>query len=48
MPIVDDSRAVDDPRVVELTMVSDVVCEYEKVHYPKRIGTKNWNKPIAS
>lgn len=34
LPIVDDSMAVDDPRVVELTMVSDVVCEYEKVHYP--------------
>lgn len=34
LPIVDDSMPVDDPRVVELTMVSDVVCEYEKVHYP--------------
>ena len=34
LPIVDDSMPIDDPRVIELTMVSDVVCEYEKVHYP--------------
>lgn len=34
LPMVDDSMPATDDRVVELTMVSDVVETYEKAHYP--------------
>lgn len=34
LPVVDDTLSTDDARVVELTMVSDVVEAYEKKHYP--------------
>lgn len=34
LPVVDDSMPSTDDRVVELTMVSDIVEAYEKEHYP--------------
>lgn len=33
LPVVDDSN-LNDPKVIELSLVSDVVMEYEKEHYP--------------
>ena len=34
LPLVDDSVASNDRNAVELTMVSDVVIDYEKEHFP--------------
>lgn len=34
LPLVNDSTPLDDPNSVELTLMSDVVEEYEKKHYP--------------
>lgn len=34
LPLVDDSMPKTNPIVVELSMMSDVVIEYEKVHFP--------------
>lgn len=34
LPQVDDSTPANDPKAVELTMMSDVVIEYEKEHFP--------------
>ena len=34
LPLVDDNTPVNDKKVVELTMMSDIVIAYEKEHYP--------------
>lgn len=34
LPLVDDNTPANDKHVVELTMMSDIVIEYEKEHYP--------------
>ena len=34
LPLVDDNTPTNDRHAVELTMMSDVVIEYEKEHYP--------------
>ena len=34
LPLVDDNTPANDRNAVELTMMSDVVIEYEKEHYP--------------
>lgn len=34
LPLVDDATPVSDKNAVELTIVSDVVESYEKIHYP--------------
>lgn len=34
LPVVDDTMPLNDPRVVELSLVSDIVIAYEKEHFP--------------
>lgn len=34
LPLVTDETPLNDPNVVELTLVSDIVENYEKMHYP--------------
>ena len=34
LPMVDDNTPVDDPNYLELDMISDMVEEYEDIHYP--------------
>ena len=34
LPLVNDATPVDDPNYLELDMISDMVEEYEDVHYP--------------
>ena len=34
LPLVDDTTPLDDPKAVELMMMSDIIIEYEKEHYP--------------
>lgn len=34
LPLVNDDTPADHPNAVELAMMSDVVIEYEKLHYP--------------
>lgn len=34
LQVVDDSMAANDPRAIELTLMSDIVIAYEKEHYP--------------
>lgn len=34
LPLVNDSTPVDDPNYLELDMISDMVEEYEDIHYP--------------
>lgn len=34
LPQVDDSTPLNDPKAVELMMMSDIVIDYEKKHYP--------------
>lgn len=34
LPLVNDSTPLDDPNYLELDMISDMVEEYEDVHYP--------------
>ena len=34
LKVVDDTTPVDDPNYLELDMISDMVAEYEDVHYP--------------
>lgn len=34
LPLVDDSTPTNDRNAIELTMISDVVIDYEKEHYP--------------
>ena len=34
LPLVNDNTPVDDPNYLELDMISDMVEEYEDVHYP--------------
>ena len=34
LPIVTDETPINDPHSIELTLVSDVVETYEKIHYP--------------
>ena len=34
LPVVDDSTPLDSPKAVELMMMSDIVIEYEKEHFP--------------
>ena len=34
LPLVDDNTPANDRNAVELTMMSDVVIDYEKEHYP--------------
>ena len=34
LPLVNDSTPVDDPNYLELDMLSDMVEEYEEIHYP--------------
>ena len=34
LPLVDDNTPANDRNAIELTMMSDVVIEYEKEHYP--------------
>jgi HTH-type transcriptional regulator/antitoxin HigA len=35
LPMVDDNTPANDRNAVELTMMSDVVIDYEKEHYPR-------------
>jgi len=39
LPMVDDNTPSNDRNAVELTMMSDVVIDYEKEHYPCRLIT---------
>lgn len=34
LPLVDDSTPLNDPKAVELMMMSDIVIDYEKEHFP--------------
>lgn len=34
LPLVDDSTPLDDPKAIELMIMSDIVIDYEKEHYP--------------
>lgn len=34
LPVVDDTIAADDRKAVELSLMSEIVIEYESVHYP--------------
>ena len=34
LPLVNDNTPVDDPNYLELDMISDLVAEYEDIHYP--------------
>lgn len=34
LPLVDDATPLDDPKAVELMMMSDIVIDYEKEHFP--------------
>ena len=34
LPLVNDNTPVDDPKYLELDMISDMVEEYEDIHYP--------------
>lgn len=34
LPLVTDETPINDPKSIELTLMSDVVEEYEKLHYP--------------
>ena len=34
LPQVSDNTPLDDSRVIELSLMSDIVIEYEEVHYP--------------
>ena len=34
LPIVDDTMSSNDKKVIELSVLSDLVIEYEKLHYP--------------
>lgn len=34
LPLVNDNTPVDDPNYLELDIISDMVEEYEDVHYP--------------
>ncbi|WP_455641116.1 helix-turn-helix domain-containing protein [Parabacteroides sp.] len=34
LPLVDDNTSVTDKRAVELALMSDIVIEYEKAHFP--------------
>lgn len=34
LPLVDDATPLSDPKAVELMMMSDIVIEYEKEHFP--------------
>lgn len=34
LPVVDDSTPVNDPKAIELMMMSDIVIDYEKEHFP--------------
>lgn len=34
LPLVTDETAINDPKAIELAIVSDVVEAYEKIHYP--------------
>ncbi|MDY6241804.1 MAG: helix-turn-helix domain-containing protein [Prevotella sp.] len=46
LPLVNDDTPLDDPKCVELTLMSDIVEEYEKIHYP--IGKPTPAELIAS
>ncbi len=39
LPLVSDATPVDDPLAVELALMSDIVEEYEKIHYPIALPT---------
>ena len=45
LPMVDDNTPADDRNAVELAMMSDVVIDYEKEHYPisTHIPSSKWN-----
>ena len=34
LPVVDDNTPLDDPKAVELMMMSDIVIDYETEHFP--------------
>ena len=34
LPLVTDDTPVTDPNMIELQQMSDIVIEYEKIHYP--------------
>ena len=34
LPLVDDNTPANDRNAVELTMMSDIIIDYEKEHYP--------------
>ena len=34
LPLVDETMSKNDPKVVELSMMSDIVIDYEKEHFP--------------
>ena len=40
MPLVDDNTPVNDRNVVELTLMSDIVIDYEEEHFPMESQTK--------
>lgn len=44
LPLVDDNTSLDDPNLIELRRVSDIVENYEKEHYP--IGTPTLREVI--
>ena len=39
LPIVDDNTPANDRNAVELTMMSDIIIDYEKEHYPIGVPT---------
>jgi len=49
LPVVDDNTSANDGNALELTMMSDVVIDYEKEHYPivKPLGKENDNEHSA-
>ena len=45
LPLVDDNTPANDRNAVELTMMSDIIIDYEKEHYP--IGVPTVAQPYA-
>ena len=55
LPLVGDNTPVNDRHVVELTLMSDIVIDYEKQHYPigkpstqrTATGRKSYRRTVA-
>jgi HTH-type transcriptional regulator/antitoxin HigA len=41
LPLVTDETSIDDRRAIELTIMSDIVIEYEEYHFPISINTQH-------